>query len=101
MSRAVNLEVKLPDHVRPTEETTDMLIKKFLKACSKESIVQYMYENCSYTRRFTKKSVLERQKRLKYRRNAQKHNEELISEPENTQKKKKNRNTHSKSEKIQ
>jgi len=87
MSRAVHIEVKLPSHVTPTAETTDILIKKFLKACSKESIVQYMYENCSYTRRFTKKSILERQKRAKYRRNAQKHNKELISEPEDNTKK--------------
>lgn len=92
MARAVNIEVKLPPHVIPTDETTDILIKKFLKACSKESIVQYMYENCAYTRRFTKKSVVERQKRLKYRRNAQKHNKELISESEEKTKKKKKTN---------
>ncbi len=92
MARAVHLEVKLPGHVIPTAETTDILIKKFLKACSKESIVQYMYENCAYTRRFTKKCVLERQKRSKYRRNAQKHNKELISMPEEKTKKKKKLN---------
>ena len=89
MGKAVNLEVKLPDHVRPTDETTDQLIKKFLKACSKESLVQYMYENCAWTRRFKKNCVKEREKRLRYRRNAQKHNQELANEVDDKLKKKK------------
>lgn len=89
MGRAVHLEVKLPDHVKSTDETTDQLIKKFIKACSKESIVQYMYENCAWNRRFTKKSVKEREKRLRYRRNAQKHNKDLLSEVDDKGNKKK------------
>jgi len=89
MARAVNLEVKLPSHVRPTEETTDQLIKKFLKECSKESLVQYMYENCAWSRRYTKKSVKEREKRLRYKRNARKYQEELNNELPKKAKKKK------------
>ena len=87
MSRSANLEVKLPPNVRPTEETTDALIKKFLKECSKESLVQYLYENSAMTRRFEKRSVKERNKRMKYKRNAQKHNEELSKEIEKGAKK--------------
>lgn len=94
MGRAVNLEVKLPPHVRPTDETSDQLIKKFLKECSKESIVQYMYENSAWTRRFTKRSVTERMKRSKYRKNAQKYQEELNSEKTEAPKKKKKVKTH-------
>jgi hypothetical protein len=89
MARAVNLEVKLPSHVRPTDETNDQLIKKFLKECSKESLVQYLSEKSAWTRRFEKKSVLDRQKKLKYARNAKKYNQELNSETVKTKKKKK------------
>jgi lysyl-tRNA synthetase class II len=89
MARAVNLEVKLPSHVRPTDETTEQLIKKFLRECSKESIVQYMYENSAWTRRFSKKSVVERQKRLKYKRTAKKNQQELNNETAESPKKKK------------
>ncbi len=102
MARAVHLEVKLPDHVRPTEESTDQLIKKFIKLCSKESLVQYMYDNCAWNRRFTKKSVKEREKRMRYRRNAQKHNENLINDVDQAPKKKKkftNSSTNKKQEK--
>jgi hypothetical protein len=91
MSRAVLLEVRLPQGVSPSQESTDILIKKFLKECSKESLVQYLYEECSYTRRFVKKSVKERLKRSKYKRNAKNYNLELNSEIESDSKKKKSR----------
>lgn len=89
MGRAVNLEVKLPPHVRPTEETTDQLIKKFLKECSKESLQQYLAEECAWTRRFTKKSIIVREKKMRYKRNARKHNDELKNDLPVKQKKKK------------
>ncbi len=77
MGRAAHLEVKLPPHVKPTDETNDQLIKKFLKECSKESLLQYLAEKSAYTRRFEKRSDVERARRLHYKRNAKKHNEEL------------------------
>jgi len=80
MARAGHLEVRLPPHVKPTDETNDQLIKKFLKECSKESLLQYLAEKSAYSRSFDKKSVIRRQKRLKYARNARKHNEELNGE---------------------
>ena len=89
MARAVNLEVKLPPHVKPTDETNDQLIKKFLKECSKESLSQYLAEKSAWTRRFEKKSVVDRQKKLKYARNAKKYNEELNSDTVKVKKKKK------------
>jgi hypothetical protein len=91
MARAVLLEVKLPPNTKPSAESTDFLIKRFLKECSKESLVQYLYDECAYTRRFTKPSVKERLKRNKYRRNAQKYNEEVNSEKIEAPKKKKNK----------
>ncbi len=90
MSRAANLEVRLPPNVRPTEEATDALIKKFLKECSKESLVQFLYEKSAMTRRFEKKCVRERNKRMKYKRNAKKHNEDLNKEFDKASKKQKN-----------
>lgn len=89
MARAVLLEVKLPPNTKPSAEATDLLIKRFLKECSKESLVQYLYDECAYTRRFTKPSVKERLKRSKYKRNAQKSNLELNSETIDAPKKKK------------
>lgn len=89
MSRAVNLEVKLPSHVRPTDETTDALIKKFLKECSKESLMQLIYEKSAWTRRFIKRSDEERNRRLKYKRTAKRNNSELASEVDEAAKKKK------------
>ena len=77
MARAAHLEVKLPPHVKPTDETNDQLIKKFLKECSKESLLQYLAEKSAYTRRFTKKSILIREKKLRYKQNAKKYNDEL------------------------
>lgn len=94
MSRAVLLEVKLPPGVNPTADTNEMLIRKFLKECSKESLVQYLYEECAYTRRFVKKSVKERLLRSKYKRNAKNYNLEINSETEKEPKKrKKSRNS--------
>lgn len=89
MARAVLLEVRLPPNTKPSAESTEILIKKFLKECSKESLVQYLYDECAYTRRFVKPSVKERLKRSKYRRNAQKHNLEVNSEALDEPKKKK------------
>lgn len=89
MARAVNLEVKLPPHVKPTNETNEQLIKKFLKECSKESLQQYFAEKCSYSRRFTKKSIIVREKKMRYKRNARKHNNELNGDLPQKPKKKK------------
>lgn len=79
MARAAHLEVRLPPHVKPTTETNDQLIKKFLKECSKDSLLQYLAEKSAHSRRFEKKSVKIRQKKLKYKRNAKKYNEDLNS----------------------
>jgi len=97
MARAVNLEVKLPPHVRPSDESTEALIKKFLKECSKESLVQDLAEISAWTRRFTKKSIITREKKMRYKRNAQKHNSELNKEGfEKVKKKKKVQNVKNK-----
>jgi len=89
MARAVNLEVKLPPHVRPTDETSEQLIKKFLKECSKDSLLQFLADNSAFSRRFTKKSIITREKKLRYKRNAKKYNDELNGDgPVKTKKKK-------------
>jgi len=93
MARAAHLEVKLPPHVKPTDETNDQLIKKFLKECSKESLLQFLAEKSAHSRRFEKKSVITRQKKLRYSRNAKKHNEELNGDVVVKPKKKKKHQT--------
>lgn len=89
MSRAALLSVSLPPGVRPTAESTENLIKKFLRECNKDSLVYYLYENSAMSRRFTKRSVKERQKRLNRLRNSKKYNEEMNKEGVEAPKKKK------------
>ena len=89
MARAAHLEVKLPPHVKPTDETTDQLIKKFLKECSKESLLQFLAEKSAFSRRFTKKSILVREKKMRRLRNSKKHNDELNNDSLGKAKKKK------------
>jgi hypothetical protein len=89
MGRSAHLEVKLPPHVKPTDETNEQLIKKFLKECSKESLLQFLAEKSAHSRRFKKKSVVVREKKLRYARNAKKYNNEMNSEIEKPKKKKK------------
>lgn len=87
--RPVNLETKLPKGLQPSLENNELLINRFLKACSKESLVQYLYDYSAYTKRFDKASVLERQRQLKYKRNARLANLEASKDPESSPKKKK------------
>ncbi len=87
--RPVNLETRLPKGLQPSLENNELLINRFLKACSKESLTQYLYDNCSYTKRFDKSSVLERQRKLQYKRNAIKANQLVMADPEQSPKKKK------------
>lgn len=89
--RPVNLETKLPKGLVPSLENNELLINRFLKACSKESLVQYLYDNSAYTKRFDKESVLERQRQLKYKRNARLANVEASKDPDSSPKKKKSR----------
>lgn len=79
MSRPVNLETRLPKGLQPSLENNELLINRFLKACSKESLTQYLYDYCSYTKRFDKPSVLERQRQLNYKRNATRANAEAMA----------------------
>lgn len=92
MSRSVNLEVKLPHYTKPTDETNEQLIKKFLKECSKESLLQYLAEKSTYSRRYVKRSVVKRQKRLKAKHNAVKHNKEVNGDGSEVRKPNKKRN---------
>ena len=87
--RPINLETKLPKGMQPSLENNELIINRFLKACSKESLTQYLYDYSAYNRRFDKPSVLERQRQLKYKRNARLANAALLKDPEQTTKKKK------------
>lgn len=87
--RPINLETKLPKNLQPSLENNELLINRFLKACSKESLVQYLYDYSAYTRRFDKPSVLERQRQLKYKRNAKIANLQASKDQEDNLKKKK------------
>lgn len=86
--RPINLETKLPRGIQPSLENNELIINKFLKACSKESLTQYLYEFSAYTKRFTKTSVLRRQDKMRQKRNARLANLEKNKEETNTKKKK-------------
>lgn len=91
MSKSALLSVELPKHVRPTADSTEQLINKFLKECSKESLVHYLFENSASSRRFTKKSIKMRQKKLNRLRNSKKYQEEVDRDFVDMKKKKKKR----------
>lgn len=87
--RPVNLETKLPKGLQPSLENNELIINRFLKACSKESLTQYLYDYSAYNKRFDKPSVLERQRQMKYKRNARKANQESMMDNSESPKKKK------------
>jgi hypothetical protein len=60
-----HVEVKLDPGVRPTDDTSEMLIRKFLKACTRENLSKYIYEHSHLCIRYTQPSVERRMKRLK------------------------------------
>lgn len=99
--RPVNLETRLPKGLQPSLENNELLINRFLKACSKESLVQYLYDNSAYTKRFDKPSVLERQRQLQYKRNARKANLESLAEINNETPKKKKKKLAKRAESAQ
>lgn len=78
--KPIYLETRLPKDKQPSLENNELIINRFLKACSKESLLQFLYERSAYTKRFEKRSVLERRKRLKYKRNAQRATVENMSD---------------------
>ena len=78
--KPVRLEVKLQKGQFPSDKSNEILINKFLKLCSKESLMQMLYEKSAYTKRFDKPSVVKRQKRLQHRRNAQKANNKKMAD---------------------
>jgi hypothetical protein len=69
MSRPTNLEVKLPENMKPSVEANELLIRKFLKACSKEAMMKEINEKNYHCKRYVKPSTVERERRLKYRKN--------------------------------
>ena len=79
--RPVQLEVRLQKGKVPSLENNEGLISKFLRACGKDSFLQYIYENSAYTKRFEKPSVLERRRQLEYKRKARKAGRENAAEP--------------------
>jgi len=68
MSRPTNLEVRLPANLRPAVENNELLIRKFLKACSKENMMKEINEKNYHCKRYEKPSVHRRARILKYRK---------------------------------
>lgn len=96
MSKSALLSVELPKNMKPSFEANEYLIKKFLKECSKDSLLYYLSENSAMSRRFTKKSVKMRQKKLNRLRNAKKHQQEVDRDFLDDKKKKKKQDYSSK-----
>lgn len=78
--KGILLETKLHKGQHPSVDNNESLINRFLKMCTKEGLMQELYEKSSYTKRFDKPSVVKRQKKLLHRRNAQKANNKKMSD---------------------
>ena len=55
-----HITVALPPGVRPTDEMTEVLIRKFLKACKKENIQANVFDKSADVRRFDRPANVER-----------------------------------------
>ena len=65
-----HITVALPEGVAPSHEMSDVLIRKFLKACKKENIAENVFEKSSMVKRFERPAEVERQRKMKAKRRA-------------------------------
>lgn len=65
-----HITVALPEGVAPSHEMSDVLIRKFLKACKKENIAENVFEKSCMVKRFERPSEIERQRKMKAKRRA-------------------------------
>lgn len=65
-----HITVTLPEGVAPSHEMSDVLIRKFLKACKKENIAENVFEKSCMVKRFERPAEIERQRKMKAKRRA-------------------------------
>ena len=65
-----HITVALPPGTRPTDDTTELLIRKFLKACKKENIGLNVFEKSNLVRRFERPGQTERMRRKRAKERA-------------------------------
>ena len=65
-----HITVALPEGVSPSYEMSEVLIKKFLKACKKENIAANVFEKSNLVKRFERPSEVERQRKMRCKRKA-------------------------------
>jgi len=65
-----HITVALPEGTAPSYEMSDVLIKRFLKACKKENIAGNVFEKSNLVRRFERPSEIERQRKMRCKRKA-------------------------------
>jgi len=65
-----HITVALPVGTAPSYEMSEVLIKRFLKACKKENIAENVFEKSSMVKRYEKKSHIDRCERAKNKRRA-------------------------------
>lgn len=89
-----HITVALPEGVAPSHEMSDVLIRKFLKACKKENIAENVFEKSSMVKRFERPAELERQRKMNAKRRALKQYEDAQKKEADTKNAKpKNKNT--------
>lgn len=88
-----HITVALPEGVSPSQETTDMLIKRFLKACKKENIAQNVFEKSHLVKRFERPAEIERQRKMRCKRKALKEYNDAEKKDPDTKNSRKNKNT--------
>ena len=65
-----HIVVALPEGVAPSHEMSDVLIRKFIKACKKENIAENVFEKSLLVKRFERPAEIDRQRRMKAKRRA-------------------------------
>ena len=88
-----HITVALPEGVSPSYEMSEVLIKRFLKACKKENIAENVFEKSHLVKRFERPAETERQRRIEAKRRALKqYNDANKAEGDDKNSKKKKQN---------
>lgn len=65
-----HITVALPEGTAPSYEMSEVLIKRFLKACKKENIQENVFEKSCLVKRFERPAETERQRKMEAKRRA-------------------------------
>ena len=91
-----HITVALPEGAAPSQEATDILIKRFLKACKKENIAGNVFEKSHLVKRFERPAEIERQRKIRAKRKALRDYADAEKKDADTKQPRKTRNNNNK-----